>query len=197
MATAVGKENRLRLAFARATWLVETRGAMDLNAEAPVDSTGVTSIGYFAVHDFARGITAAHAGDLEKARAALGQLQARIAAARETPPSENSAWTDVTAPNELPEARILMAVLDGDVAFAEGRHATGIARVRDAIASTASWEFEYGPPWSVKPLEEVLGEMLLADGQAAAAVSAFERTLVSYPNRRLALEGLAAARTAH
>ncbi len=28
-------------------------------------------------------------------------------------------------------------------------------------------EFEYGPPWSAKPFDELLGELLLADGQQA------------------------------
>src|SRR6201987_1781590 len=51
------KENRLRAACARATWLVETKGATTTSAAAeasadglsPVDSTGVAYIGYFAV----------------------------------------------------------------------------------------------------------------------------------------------------
>jgi len=196
VAISVGKENRLRLAFARATWLVETRDAGGVDADVPVDSTGVTSIGYFAMHDFARGITAALAGDSGRARAALEQLQARIGSAHEQLTGENSAWYDVTAPNELPEARVLATALDGAVAFAAGRHGEGIARVREAIGSTAGWEFEYGPPWSVKPLDELLGELLLADGQKVEAAGAFQRTLVIYPNRRLALEGLAAARGA-
>lgn len=197
VATSPGKENRLRLAFARATWLVETHGAPGADAGVPVDSAGVTSIGYFAMHDFARGITTALAGDAARARAALDQLQARIAGAHEQLPGENSAWYDVTAPNELPEARVLATALEGGVLFAEGQHAAGIARVREAIDRTAVWEFEYGPPWSVKPLDELLGELLLADGQNALAAEAFQRTLASYPNRRLALEGLAAARGGH
>jgi predicted Zn-dependent protease len=71
-----------------------------------------------------------------------------------------------------------------------------VAQVQAAIAATARMEFEYGPPWSVKPLDELLGELLLADGQRTAAAEAFRRTLASYPNRRLALAGLAAATTA-
>jgi hypothetical protein len=64
--------------------------------------------------------------------------------------------------------------------------------VREAIAATAHTEFEYGPPWSAKPFEEILGELLLADGQQVEAEAAFQRVLGAYPNRRLALEGLAA-----
>jgi len=58
-------------------------------------------------------------------------------------------------------------------------------------------EFEYGPPWSAKPFDELLGELLLADGQPAEAALAFERALVTYPNRRRCVEGLAAARVGH
>jgi hypothetical protein len=189
------KENRLRAAFARATWLVETRGDRSV-AEAfqPLDSSGIVSIGYFAVHDYARGLTAAAAGDLDRARAALTQLTGRINAARLAPVGENRNWYDALTENELAQGRALATALDGAIVFAGGQHAAGIARVRDAISATAHMDFEYGPPWSVKPFEELLGELLLADGQKADAFSAFQRVLVTYPGRRLSTEGLSAAR---
>ncbi len=190
------KENRLRAAFSRATWLVETRGAPGADAAKTLDSSGITSIGYFVVHDFARGLVAAGAGDLAAARAAQEQLSARINAAQVVPPGENRDWFDALSANELAQAKALATALDGDIEFAEGRHASGIAGVRAAIAATAPMEFEYGPPWSAKPFDELLGELLLADGQRAEAAAAFERALVTYPNRRLALEGLASARGA-
>jgi len=43
------------------------------------------SIGYFAVHDFARGLIAVGAGDVGGSRAALGQLHDRINSARGCP----------------------------------------------------------------------------------------------------------------
>jgi tetratricopeptide (TPR) repeat protein len=190
------KENRLRAAFSRATWLVETRGAPGADASEIVDSSGITSIGYFAVHDFARGIVAARSGDIEQARAALGQLSARIDSARVVPVGENRNWYDALDENELAQARALATTLHGAIEFAEGRHAQGIVEVREAIAATSQMEFEYGPPWSAKPLDELLGELLFADEQRAEAAAAFQRVLVTYPNRRLALEGLAAARVA-
>jgi tetratricopeptide (TPR) repeat protein len=188
------KENRLRAAFARATWLVETRGAPGADAFQTVDSSDIASIDYFAVHDFARGVVAAGSGDAAGARAALGQLNARINAAHVVPVGENSHWFDALSESELAQARVLATALEGAVEFADGRHAPGIARVREAIAAASQMEFEYGPPWSAKPLEELLGELLLADGQPAEAAAAFQCTLDTYPNRRLALEGLAAAR---
>jgi tetratricopeptide (TPR) repeat protein len=192
VASGPTKENRLRAAFSRATWLVETRGAPGADASETVDSSGITSIGYFAVHDFARGIVAARSGDVAQARAALGQLSARINSARVVP-GENRNWFDALEENELAQTRALATALDGTIEFAEGRHAQGIVGVREAIAATSQMEFEYGPPWSAKPFEELLGEMLLADEQRAEAAEAFQRTLTMYPNRRLALEGLATA----
>jgi hypothetical protein len=190
------KENRLRAAFSRATWLVETRGAPGADASQTLDSSGIAWVGYFAVHDFARGVVAAGSGDVAGARAALAQLSARIDSARVVPVGENRNWFDALSENDLAQARALAAALDGAVEFAEGQHAAGIVQVREAIAATAQMEFEYGPPWSAKPFEELLGELLLADGKHAEAAAAFERVLVVYPNRRLAVEGLAAAKAA-
>jgi tetratricopeptide (TPR) repeat protein len=202
------KENRLRAAFARATWLVETKGveaASGRDAEAAasadafraVDSTGVTYIGYFAVHDFARGLVAAGRGDVTGARAALAQLSDRVNSARVTPTGENRNWFDALSESDLAQARVLATALDGAIEFGSGQHAAGIARVREASTATVPMEFEYGPPWSAKPLDELLGELLLADGQPAEAAAAFERALVLYPNRRLCVEGLASARVGH
>ena len=193
VASGPTKENRLRAAFSRATWLVETRGAPGADASETVDSSGITSIGYFAVHDFARGLVAARSGDVAQGRAALGQLLARVNSARVVPVGENRNWYDALEENELAQTRALATALDGAIEFADGRHAQGIVEVREAIAATSQMEFEYGPPWSAKPLDELLGELLLADEQRAEAAAAFQRTLVAYPNRRLALEGLAAA----
>jgi len=159
-----------------------------------VDSSGVTYIGYFAVHDFARGLVAAGKGDVTAARAALAQLSDRINSGRVVPTGENRNWFDALSEGDLAQARVLATALEGAIEFASGQHAAGIAHVREATAATVPMEFEYGPPWSAKPLDELLGELLLADGQPAAAAEAFERALITYPNRRLSVEGLAAAK---
>ena len=119
-------------------------------------------------------------------------MSERINSARVVPVGENRNWFDALDENELAQTRALATALDGAIEFAAGRHAQGIVGVREAIAATSQMEFEYGPPWSAKPFEELLGEMLLADEQRAEAAEAFQRTLTMYPNRRLALEGLAA-----
>ncbi len=197
------KDNRIRLAYARAMWLVETRGADGPDARSPVNSAGVASIGYFAAHDFARGITASAIGNPAAARVSLAQLRARIdaaraGAARATPDSHGMVmadWHDMATAGELEQARAMAAALRGTIEYYGGHRAAGLARVREAIAMTAHMDFEYGPPWSVKPLDELLGELLLTDGRREEAAAAFQKTLTAYPNRRLALEGLAASGT--
>jgi tetratricopeptide (TPR) repeat protein len=196
VAAAPTEENRARLSYARAMWLVETRGAQGPDAYASVDNDGVASINYFAAHDFAVGITAA-AGNTTAARAALARLRSRIDAARAPPHGVTADWLDNVTPQELEEATILANALDGAIQFYAGDRTAGIARVRAAIAAADHLVFEYGPPWSVKPLTELLGELLLADGRRDEAAAAFEQTLAVYPNRRLAREGLAASHIAH
>lgn len=194
ISSSPNRESRLRAAFSRATWLVETGDAAMAGADEPVDSRGIASIGYFAVHDFARGLVAAQRGDLAAARAALASLNARIDSARVLEAGENQNWFDALSENELAQARALEIALRGSVDFAAGEREKGLANVRAAIASTASMEFEYGPPWSAKPLDELLGDLLLKDNRRSEAATQYERTLATYPNRRLAVEGLASAR---
>lgn len=194
MTDASNRESRLRAAFSRATWLVETGDAVTAGAAEPVDSRGIASIGYFSVHDYARGLVAARTGNLAGARAALASLTARIDDARIVAADENQHWFDALSENELAQARALATALQGAIEFAAGDHGKGIERVQSAIAATASMEFEYGPPWSAKPLDELLADLLLKDGRRTEAAAQYERTLATYPNRRLAVEGLAAAR---
>jgi hypothetical protein len=197
------KDNRIRLAYARAMWLVETRAADGPDARSPVNSAGIASIGYFAAHDFARGITAAAIGNAAEARVSLAQLRARIDAAHaDAAPATGDShgmvmadWHDMATADELEQARAMAAALRGTIEYYGGHRAAGLARVREAIAMTAHMDFEYGPPWSVKPLDELLGELLLTDGRREEAAAAFQKTLTAYPNRRLAVEGLAASGT--
>jgi predicted Zn-dependent protease len=172
-------------------WLVDTRGSERLGAHSPVDSSGISNFNFFAAYDFARGITAADkAGE---ARAALEQLRARIEQARTRITGVTRSWLDNITAQEIEQATLMANVLAGTIQYHEGDKSAGITQIRAAIASADRMVFEYGPPWSVKPFDEVLGELLLADGRRQEAAAAFQKTLAVYPNRRLAREGLAAS----
>jgi tetratricopeptide (TPR) repeat protein len=193
------KDNRIRLAHLRAIWLAETRGAAGPDAFSSVDSSGIPSIGYFAAHDFVRGLTAG--ADTTGARKALAQLQARIeaaraAAARTAEQGVAADWHDNVTAQELQQAVVMATALDGTIQYYAGNRPAGLAQVREAIVAGDQAAFEYGPPWSVKPLDELLGELLLVDGQPTQAAKAFEKTLSTYPNRRLARLGLAVCQVA-
>jgi hypothetical protein len=195
MASGAAKDARMRLAYMRGIWLVETRGAPGVHARTVVSSRGIPSMLYFADQDFAIGITSGR--DVAAARAALKRLDAHIAAGRLAPHGVTTGWLNTVTPQQLTDATLMADALAGFIEYEEGERAAGIARVAQAAETADRMPYQYGPPWSVKPLDELLGELLLAHGERTAAIAAFERTLAQYPNRRLTLEDLAAARSVH
>ena len=83
--------------------------------------------------------------------------------------------------------------LRGLVYLGAGRHAEGIALLREATTFEDGLAAEYGPPEIVKPTHELLGEVLLARGENAEAQKEFARALEMAPGRSLSLLGLARA----
>ncbi len=84
------------------------------------------------------------------------------------------------------EIRALLALDEGDADRA-------IALLRDAVRVEESLPFEFGPPASLKPPHELLGDILLEAGQAQEAVEAFRQSLSFTPGRTLSLMGLSMA----
>lgn len=188
--------NRSSLAFLRAMWLAETGGAAAANAWPDVSDAGIAAIYAFSAHDFARGVVAARGGDLDAAARYLQQMRARIEAGRERVAGVVASRYDTVTPEEIDQGEVLSAALAGALRFARGEQDAGIADVRDAIATADTLAFEYGPPWSAKPLDELLGDLLLAGGKPNEAAVAYDKALAVQPGRRLSLEGLTAARAA-
>jgi len=187
-----GKDARLRLALVRAMWLAETGGAEGVDATQPVDDTGIPASGYFSIHDYVIGVTAAAGGRMPEARAALARVRTRAATLR---PAEEltAAWYDNITEQEVKQAGLLADVLDAAILFHSGERGEAIRQLQAAANAQETLVFEYGPPWSVKPFDELLGEFLLAERRKAEAAAAFRKTLKTYPQRRLALAGLAEA----
>lgn len=187
------KDNRSTLAAVRATWLIETNGAEQPGLWASPDSRGIRSIAAFAVYDFAAGVVAAGEGDLATAGLALQSLRNRIDANRGAGNGITASRYDNVTADELLQSQILAGALEGAVRFAQGERSEGIASVRSAAVAAGQMSFEYGPPWSAKPLNELLGELLLKAGDRSAAAAAFQASLDEHPRRRLSAEGLARA----
>lgn len=184
--------NRASLAYDRAMWIVET-GSTDPAAWADVDETGIAATFPFAAYDFARGVAAARNGDIAAAEALLQRLRTRTEAAGKKTSEVAATRYDSVTSGELAQGGILATALEGAIRFAQGQQQPGLQLVRDAVARSDAMAFEYGPPYSAKPLDELLGDLLLAAGKPTEAAGAYEKTLATHPNRRLALAGLAAA----
>ena len=196
VATRANQDNRSTLAGLRATWLVETGGATGVDGWADVDSSGIQSTWAFTSQNFCRGIVAARAGRLDVAAINLAQLRARTDAARESMAGVVANRFDTVTPEEVESDEIMAVALEGVIQFFRGEQDAGLASVRDAIATADTQAFSYGPPWSVKPLDELLGDLLMAAGKPGEAVPAYGKALSVHPNRKLATEGLVAAKAA-
>jgi tetratricopeptide (TPR) repeat protein len=196
VATQPNQGNRSTLAGLRATWLVETGGAAPVDGWTDVDSSGIQSTWAFTSQDFCRGIVAARGGRLDVAAINLAQLRARTDAARERMVGVVANRYDTVTPEEVESDEIMAAALEGAIQFARGEQDAGLASVRDAIATADTQAFSYGPPWSVKPLDELLGDLLMAADRPGEAVPAYEKALSVHPNRRLSKAGLVAAKAA-
>jgi hypothetical protein len=196
VAIAPDQGSRSTLAGLRATWLVETGGAPGVDGWADVDSTGIQSTQAFTSQNFSRGIVATRTGKLDVAAINLAQLRARTDAARESMAGVVANRFDTVTPEEIESDEIMAVALEGAIQFARGEQDAGLASVRDAITTADTQAFSYGPPWSVKPLDELLGDLLMAADLPGEAVPAYEKALSVHPNRRLSKQGLVAARAA-
>jgi tetratricopeptide (TPR) repeat protein len=94
---------------------------------------------------------------------------------------------------DLPRLRIQEMELEALLARANGDNTRAIELLSQAASLEEQLPFEFGPPASLKPPHELLGEVLLSTGQAAEAVAAFQSSLELTPLRTPSLRGLAQA----
>jgi tetratricopeptide (TPR) repeat protein len=186
---------RTHEAMMGATWLIETRGARPDIVVKPANDGGIASLAPFASLDFARGLIAAGSGDAVGATGHLTALRQRLHEGRKALPGNEAIASRYSAvyPAEIASTEIMETMLESAIAFAAGKPDEAIRLARTAAEMEDRAEFEYGPPPTLKPPYELLGELLLRTERSAEAVIAFERVLERYPNRRLTLEGLRAA----
>lgn len=177
----------------RAAYIVETRRWNDPSLEIELDTSGVREIAAPGADLFARGLAALKSGKraaAEKALADLKALRSSAAAGLDTK-AGHSHWSMQVSPAGLKAVGVLQQELEALLALEAGHAAEAIQKLREAVAAEEAMSFDFGPPAIVKPSHELLGEVLLEQGQAQEAQQAFERSLQRGPRRVLSLLGLA------
>ncbi|HVS02544.1 MAG TPA: hypothetical protein VMT16_07225 [Thermoanaerobaculia bacterium] len=173
---------RNHLALMRGAWAVETgHWSGDLPAAPPTQGLSVEAR---AVDLYLAGRQALAAGDQDAAAALAEQLSGLGAVA-----SGGGAGYGGDAPAARQAAAVMGLELAGLVAIEGGDAATGLAQLRRAAQAEAAMPFDFGPPIPVEPAAELLGEMSLAHGEAAAALAAFGEARQRYPQRWRSLAG--------
>jgi tetratricopeptide (TPR) repeat protein len=187
---------RRHLSMARATFLVETRGAGPESIMQPVDSEGMMSKGVFAGHDLAIGLEYIRRKDLAGAGRMLDAVRAKSSSMKSA--ISNAAVASRYSPvsqGDIDTVAVMESMLSSAIEFASGKRDEGIRNMVSAAQTEDKLVFEYGPPAIVKPAWEAAGELLLAAGRKKEAADAFRKALKRYPNRRLSNEGLKATLT--
>jgi hypothetical protein len=167
------------LAASPARYVVE-RG--DWKAAAQLD-VRPTKFGFVeAITRFTRALGAARTGDMESARAET----AKLAELRDKLRQANDAyWAD--------QVDIQWKAAMAWTLHAEGKRADALAMMKDAADAEDRTEKGTVTPGPLAPARELLGAMLLEDGNASDALAAFEATLKKEPNRLAASAGAAKA----
>jgi hypothetical protein len=135
-----------------------------------------------AISHFARALGAARAGhprDAQEDVAKLTELRDKLRDAKD------AYWANqVDIQRQIATAWMLQA---------EGKSDEALAAMRAAVEAEDKTEKSPVTPGPLAPARELLGDMLLAHGDAAGALAAYEATLIKEPNRFNATAGAAAA----
>jgi tetratricopeptide (TPR) repeat protein len=160
------------MAGMRAAYIVDSRQWTGKYVEEPEARLPRTII-HLA---FGTGYAAVRRGDLGTAKEALGRMEPLVARIPE---------------QARPYSRILVLEIKGMIQAAEGNGDAAIASVREAAKIDDGLPIPFGPPWTIKPPHELLGEILAAQGKHADAYQEFVAALARTPRRPLAVLGLA------
>ena len=144
---------------------------------------GGPRVGAFAV---VRSVAALKAGRLDIAEKSLANISRRCEAARRV----SSGGYVAGSPHVC---QVIELTLRGAMHNAAGRADSAVAALGAAAVLEESLPYEFGPPETVKPPRELLGEVLLSARRPAEARREFELALARTPNRSRAVLGLARA----
>jgi tetratricopeptide (TPR) repeat protein len=128
---------------------------------------------------FALGLASVKLGDRARAEAALEQLQGARSAAPD--------------PDNKRLAEIMYRAIGGLYQIMRGEKTEGLAALESAAGIESEMPKPIARPYPIKPAGELYGEALLASGDAAGAVRAYQAALTRTPGRAASLLGLARA----
>lgn len=135
-----------------------------------------------AVVRFARGLGAAHLGNVSEARAAVKRLEELEGATRK-------AGEELFALN----IRMLRLELSAWLAHLDGQSETSVALMREAVDLEVATPKHAVTPGPTLPADELLGDLLIEQKQPAEALAAYKRSMELYPRRFNSLLGAARA----
>ena len=135
-----------------------------------------------AIAWFARGLGAAHLGDVPEAKAAAERLGALETATR-------SSGEELFARN----IGVLRLELTAWLAQGQGQRDSSVALMREAAELEAATPKHAVTPGPTLPAEELLGDLFMEQQRPADAMAAYRRSLVLYPRRFNGLLGAARA----
>jgi tetratricopeptide (TPR) repeat protein len=166
--------------------VVETEDWMGTAAAMKVDVTSQSpwAKGYDA---FTTGYAAAMRGDKGLAASSLATVRAMA--------EEDKKAADAD-PEDVEDLGLVAAELNSLVTAQGGDLQNAIAQAQAAATTYHGMAFDFGPPATGKPPDELLGELLLQAKRAPEAHKAFAASLESAPRRTESLLGLARAENA-
>jgi len=153
-------------------YFVAMRGRHVLDTGAWDEARRITAEVDHPMYDFVSGYAAVQEGDRVAAADALGTL-------REAFPEDDAS-----------RGAIARLELEALLALDSGDRARALELLLRATEIEEGLPFEFGPPASLKPPHELLGEVYLELGEEEAALSAFQRALDFTPERTVSLRGV-------
>ncbi|MAN66678.1 hypothetical protein [uncultured Hyphomonas sp.] len=152
-----------------------------LAAEQPPESLDYSN----AIWRYARGVAAARTGDMESARADRKVLAGL----------KDSVQISFLDTSDYPASVLLGiadALLQGEIAMAEGSPDQAIPHFAAAVAAQDSLPY-MEPPFWYYPTRQSLGEAYIAAGEFAAAEAVYKKDLEDYPRNGWSMSGLVKA----
>lgn len=173
------------LVMMRGIGVIESENWNGAAAKMPVNTAGLMELGGWDA--FTSGYAAAKLGDKATAAASLAKLRNIQASYSATPAPDKEVETYLS---------ILADELNGLIVSKVGDMEAAIAQVQRAATIYDGMAFDFGPPVTIKPPQELLGELLLKQNKNRQAREAFELSLQRAPRRAESLLGRARAESA-